>query len=82
MVDHTYKIKTSKDDKNLEYTLNGIHKNKVNNDEKAKKMAQKETEYSELKESIENKRTYKFGKTPKKENMINNKIIAFSSIVE
>ena len=37
-VDHTYKIKTSKDDKNLVFTLNGIHKQKVNNDEKAKKM--------------------------------------------
>ena len=81
-VDHTYKIKTSKDDKNLVFTLNGIHKQKVNNDEKAKKMAQKETEYIHLNDSIENHRLFKFGKTPKKENMINNKIIAFSSLVE
>ncbi len=81
-MDHTYKIKTSKDDKNLEYTLNGIHKKKVNNDEKAKKMAQKETEYNPLHESVENKRLFRFGKMPAKENMINNKIIAFSSLVE
>jgi hypothetical protein len=82
MVDHTYKIKTSKDDKNLEFSLNGIHKDKVNNDEKAKKLAQKESKYTELNDSVENTRLYKFGKTPKKENMRNNKMIAFSSIVE
>ena len=38
MVDHTYKIKISKDDKNLEYVLNGMNKEKITNDEKAKKL--------------------------------------------
>jgi hypothetical protein len=45
-------------------------------------MAQKETEYNKLPESVENKRLFRFGKMPAKENMINNKIIAFSSLVE
>ena len=54
MSDHTYIIKPSKDDKNLEYVLNGDNQERVNNDEKARKMSQKNTEYNSLPESITN----------------------------
>lgn len=81
-MDYTYKINTSKDDKNLEYTLNGINKNQVNNDEKAKKMAQKESEYSKMKDSVETYSNNYYRAPPRKETMINNKVIAFSSLVE
>jgi hypothetical protein len=81
MVDHTYKIKTSKDDKNLEYVLNGMNKEKINNDEKAKKLSQTETEHADLYESITNRRMSRFMPS-RKENMQNNKLVSFSSIVE
>jgi hypothetical protein len=81
MVDHTYKIKISKDDKNLEYVLNGMNKEKITNDEKAKKLSQTETEHTDLYESITNRRMSRFMPS-RKENMQNNKIVSFSSIVE
>lgn len=81
MSSYTYIIKPSKDDKNLEYVLNGDAKDKVNNDEKARKMSQKNTEYNNLQESITNKRM--FNNTRKRsEHMANNKKISFSSLVE
>jgi len=77
MVDHTYKIKISKDDKNLEYVLNGMNKEKITNDEKAKKLSQTETEHTDLYESITNRRMSRFMPS-RKENMQNNKIVSFS----
>jgi len=78
---HIYKIKISKDDKNLEYVLNGMNKEKITNDEKAKKLSQTETEHTDLYESITNRRMSRFMPS-RKENMQNNKIVSFSSIVE
>ena len=81
MVDHTYKIKKCNNDKNLEYVLNGMNKEKVNNDEKAKKISQTETEHADLYESITNRRMSRFMPS-RKENMQNNKLVSFSSLVE
>ena len=50
-------------------------------DEKAKKLSQTETEHTDLYESITNRRMSRFMPS-RKENMQNNKIVSFSSIVE
>jgi hypothetical protein len=81
MSDHTYIIKPSKDDKILEYVLNGDNQERVNNDEKARKMSQKNTEYNILPESITNRRMFNNIRN-RSEHMTNNKKIAFSSLVE
>jgi hypothetical protein len=78
-MNHLYIIKKDKNEKNMDLVLNGQHKERVIQESKASKLSKK-IDVDDKPDSIIGIK--KIASKPLKKNMISNKKIAFSSIVD
>jgi hypothetical protein len=81
----TYKIKKDNDEKHMSHMMNGIYKKLINNTNKSIESSKHNQDYDKLmyKESIVGNRISKFQNEKNRiSNMIGNKAVSFSSLVE